>query len=1245
MSGPFGAGALQYFSGEKEFYPFKLDQSLRFNDGDSPSLSRTPLTAGNRRTFIWSGWVKRGDLGSGQGIFGTATGSATEFFIMQFTSSDTIFIQGASTPSSSLVENVRLGTTQVFRDVGAWYHIVLAVDNTQATASNRLKLYVNGNLITNFSSGNNTYPTTQNFETPINSTSFPLTVGAINTGSLTPLDGYLAEVNFIDAPIFTAATTSGSATVTGISSTATLKVGMAVSSSTTSVIPDGTTIQSIDSSTQITLSANATATNGSVSLTFSATVSLLGETKNDIWVPKEYTGPYGTNGFRLTFEDDTTVEGFNTVLYNGNGASQSVEGVGFSPDFVWIKARDSSTLGHLLFDTLRGANKAIFTNNTDDEFDYAANSADVMSSFNNNGFTVAATNSSSTNSSSQKYVGWCWKAGGTPSATNSAGEGATPTAGSVKIDGANLGSALEGTIPATKLSANTTYGFSIVTYTGTGSAGTIAHGLGAVPKWIIVKKTSGAQAWQVYHVGNTVDENGNTVSPEDEKLTLNTTAHTVTDSTTWNNTAPTSTVFSVGSGNGTNQLNQTYVAYVWCEKSGYSKFGSYTGNGSSSGPSVTTGFNVGYVLIKKADQSGTSWVVLDRTRDTDTQGRTPLFAGESAQEVDSPNLTYSSTGFQVTTGSSGTNTSGKNYIFMAFADTRDYAFWTDRSGNENDWQPTNLEHTDVVPDRPTNTFATLNPLDKGSGVTLSNGNLVTDLVADDAVRSTFHFEIDGNESFYAEMLCQTTPNNNSALGVVISNDDDLLDASGGTAGSYWYFANGKKRSTGSETSYGATWTTGDIIGIAVSGGAVTFYKNNASQGQAFTGLTGSYSIAIGEFNGNGPALRINYGQDSSFGGLKISQGNTDANDNGDFFYAPPTDHLALCTENLPNPAIDPNADETPDQYFNTVLYTGNSSTQSITGVGFQPDWLWVKNRQTAYSHALVDVVRGATKSLSSDLPAAERTSDITSLDSDGFSLQFVNATGSFSENQGSQSYVSWNWKAGGTAVSNTDGTVTSTVSANTEAGFSIVGYTGTGSADTVGHGLSAKPQMILVKNRGTGTREWLVYNEESGATKYMFITTNAATPDSSAWNNTEPTSSVFTVGSSASSNNLNEGHVAYCFHSVDGYSKFGAYKGNGSNNGAFVFTGFRPAWVMIKRTNTTGSWKIFDNKRPNSFNVIDARIEPDNNGVEDTNSSYSIDLVSNGFKLRGTSGEQNGAGSTFIYLAFAEQPFKYANAR
>ena len=323
----------------------------------------------------------------------------------------------------------------------------------------------------------------------------------------------------------------------------------------------------------------------------------------------------------------------------------------------------------------------------------------------------------------------------------------------------------------------------------------------------------------------------------------------------------------------------------------------------------------------------------------------------------------------------------------------------------------------------------------------------------------------------------------------------------------------------------------------------------------------------------------------------------------------------------------------PTDHFNTVLHTGNGGTQSITGVGFQPDWVWIKRRNGAESHALFDVIRAVTKQLASNSGDAEETvaTSLTSFDSDGFSL------GSYSRvNASSDTYASWNWKAGGSASSNSDGSITSTVSANTTAGFSIVSYTGTGSVATVGHGLGAVPKMIFFKDRETSV-DWGVYAEPIGNTKEMYLsTTDAAATNSGAFNNTTPTSSVFTIGTSSRYNPSSKGVIAYCFADVKGYLKIGSYKGNQNNDGTFIYTGFKPAFFIGKEI-ISSNWYVKDNKRLASFNPANGHLYPNRDNVEEDYADF--DFLSNGIKIRHNGTDVNESGVTYIYLAFAENPF------
>jgi hypothetical protein len=319
-------------------------------------------------------------------------------------------------------------------------------------------------------------------------------------------------------------------------------------------------------------------------------------------------------------------------------------------------------------------------------------------------------------------------------------------------------------------------------------------------------------------------------------------------------------------------------------------------------------------------------------------------------------------------------------------------------------------------------------------------------------------------------------------------------------------------------------------------------------------------------------------------------------------------------------------------YFNTVTYTGTGSSNARTGVGFKPDWVWIKGRSGATDHGIYDAVRAVQKQLESNTTTAEttETTGLTAFGSDGFTV------GALAQlNTSSATYVAWNWLGANTTVSNTAGTISSTVSANTTSGFSIVGWTGTTGVATVGHGLGTTPDIIIIKNRSV-VASWVVYHKSLGATKYLFLNlTSAQQTDSLAWNNTQPDSTKFTINSytNGSGNSL----IAYCFAEVKGYSKFGSYTGNGSTDGTFVYTGFKPAFVMTKRTDTTSAWWIYDDKR-NPYNDPALYLNANTSDAEIGLTSV-LDSCSNGFKMRNTYTDLNASGGTYIYMAFASNPF------
>ena len=327
----------------------------------------------------------------------------------------------------------------------------------------------------------------------------------------------------------------------------------------------------------------------------------------------------------------------------------------------------------------------------------------------------------------------------------------------------------------------------------------------------------------------------------------------------------------------------------------------------------------------------------------------------------------------------------------------------------------------------------------------------------------------------------------------------------------------------------------------------------------------------------------------------------------------------------------------PQDYFNTLLYSGNSTARSLTGVGFEPSWVWIKERTSTSDHMLFDQPRGVQKYISSNLANAEQTSAgmLTAFGSDGFSLGNGNDV-----NDNGQTYASWNWKANGAGSSNTDGTINSlSTSANTTSGFSIVKYFGTGSSATVGHGLGAVPKMIIVKCLNQ-PHWWFTYHVSIGNTKHITLNTTNAESGASAnyWNNTTPTSSVFSIGTDTGTNESGSTYIAYCFADIQGFSKAGSYTGNGNADGPMIYTGFKPAWILLKRFDSgTLDWNMYDSKRL-GYNGGDAPLFANLNNAE-SNDYGRIDFLSNGFKIRSSNDQVNNNGGSFLYMAFAETPF------
>ena len=540
----------------------------------------------------------------------------------------------------------------------------------------------------------------------------------------------------------------------------------------------------------------------------------------------------------------------------------------------------------------------------------------------------------------------------------------------------------------------------------------------------------------------------------------------------------------------------------------------------------------------------------------------------------------------------------------------------------------NPANTDSLVDSPTNygtdtgagnevrgNYCTWNPLQNGG--TLANGNLdFANLASNNkAVYGTIGVS---SGKWYFEVVMDNVGNKDCFIGIAKASGVNTSSYVGANADSWGYIStNGYKYNNASGASYGASYTNGDVIGVAldIDAGTLVFYKNGSSQGTAFSGLTaGTYFPAVSCYNSS---LVANFGQRP--------------------FAYPVSGFKALCTTNLPTPTILDGSD-----YMDVALYTGNSSTQTISGLNFSPDFVWLKKRSGVADHYLYDTIRGATYRLYSNTTDAESTSatGLTAFTSTGFELGSANDV-----NQSSNTYAAWTWDAGSSTVTNTQGTITSQVRANASAGFSVATFTASGTAgsDSCGHGLNVMPGMVIIKSRTT-VDDWYVWHSSFSNLQRNYLPLNSSAAVTLSGNDSWGAGMTSTVIGFRSQGTAAGDMVAYCFAPVAGYSSFGSYTGNGSVNGSFVYTGFRPKWILVKSTSIVGQWGLWDATR-NTFNVTDTRIIANLSNAELTNPAVAIDLLSNGFKLRNGDSDSNQSSATYIYAAFAEHPFATSRAR
>jgi hypothetical protein len=1040
---------------------YQISRSLRFNSADSAYLSRTPASAGNRKTWTWAGWVKGVATSENPHLFTCTTGATDATYFRLWFVSDSIRV-------SNYNNNLRQ-TSAVYRDPSAWYHVVLAVDTTQATAANRIKLYVNGSEVTAFSSSVNP---NQNDDLGINQAAAH-SIGATSAGTAT-LSGYLADIHFIDG-------------------------------------------QALDPSS------------------FTETDATTGQL-----IPKAYSGgSYGTNGFKLNFSDNSTTAALGTDT-SGNGNTWTVNNFSVSSGAAVSVAAATGALPVFnttdTYGTVKGTGTRTDTNSssivlalpmdgTNGGTSFGDQSAVIKGS--GSAKTINVNGNTNTSTSQSKFYG-------SSGYFDGSGDFLTST------------SADFGFSSGTAFTIECWFRAAGLPSSGDGSGGAIFGNRGFVESnaFTVYLGSSSTNTIGVHVGGGTT-----TYFSRSGGFALNTWYHLAMVRNTSNTVEFYVNGVSIGTGSVTSDLSNgaMYIA-AW---------------------NSTSAFN-GYIqdlrIYKGAAKYTGNFNPPSATAD-------PAVGAGNDSLVDTP------TSFGTDTGVGG-----------------------EVRGN----------------------YCTWNPLAALSFATLSNGNLDVALNGSASyaigVRGTIAIPTSGK--WYWEVTVTSV----GELGI------GVIDFQSGIRSYYYRYDDGGWQNiyiNDVQTAAVVGYTNNDVIGIGydADNSQIRWYKNGTQVGTNYS-LTNNGRfvphISHGSFSGSAAAI-ANFGQRA-------------------FAYTAPSGFKALCDTNLPAPLT-----AKPDQVFQTKLYTGNASTNTISGLGFSPDLVWIKSRSNANWHNIIDAVRGNNKiiySNSTDAEASEGTPSLTSFNSDGFTLSGNGSTGVGNVNGNGTTYVAWNWDAGTSTVTNTAGSITSQVRANASAGFSVVTYTATGSTLTVGHGLGVAPELIIIKGR-TSTNSWAVYTKVVGTSGFLLLNSTAAVQNYNVWNNTSPTSTVFTVGAPFDEGNASGvNHVAYCFAPVVGYSSFGSYVGNGSSSdGPFVYTGHKPRWLMIKCSSIGDAyqhWHIFDTAR-SGYNVTSAVLQANTSTGE--GSFAVIDLLSNGFKIKYTDSFFNQSGSTWIFASFAENPFQYARAR
>ena len=1208
---------------------YSIDRSLRFDSGSSSYLSRTPSSAGNRKTWTWSGWVKR-SASARQSIFVASTQSPNNQSYIDF-SADNISV--ANVDSGSLTS--LLTSSAVYRDYSAWYHIVLAVDTTAATSTDRIKLYVNGTQVTQFSSA--TYPA-QNYDTHVNNT-IVHSKGLNSPFVVYPFDGYLADVHFIDGTQL-AASDFGEFDNNNIwqPKQFTGSYGLVSVANATGALPIYNTSDAYGGTKASGLRSDSNASSLSLA-------SALGISGSLDLIDQNASGR--TSSTKTITNAGAVITSSSYRFYGGSarftGASNSYASIASSSDFAfgtgdftvefWVKSEATNTNPSFF--------RRFFTTGPDSaasvQLGHIINTTGVVTYYANGLYITGSTNIlnawhhvalSRQSGTVRLFVDGILE--GTATDTNNKTNN-TPSIGCYNNsnDGRMQGELQD--LRVYKGLAKYTSNFNPVVSSNNSfhldfSDNSTAAALGT--------DTSGnGNDWTVNNISNTVAGKTYALS-----------GHTATNGVAPNGGTP-YWVDIVPSNANLNYWSASNLNY-----------GFYEVHDSSLTESLywtSTSYSTGNVTQARFDLRDFPTVSSVRIYARHVNGNTTTYPAYVARLLDSNKNVINNTSVSITSSTAQWLTipvTGSPAFVEIYAPTPANARVYFHAIEVNGTVLTNLVATgansDSLLDSPTNgtqtdtgaggevsgNYATLNPLAKDDSVTLSNGNLEISSTSFGNTTATFFLTSgkwywEGQGSAYVAAICGKDGINFNA------------SISGSGSNSIGWWTNGTVYYDGGNTSGGASFSSSDILGVALDmdAGVVYFYKNNNLEYTITFGSGTVPDLSDGVFpcyNGGGSGTRTgtyNFGQRP-------------------FAYTAPSGYKALCTANLPTPTI---ADGSTAMDVLTWTGTGTGTDRTISGLGFSntPGLIWGKARSAGYHHTLWDIVRGygATNVLSSDRTGGEgwaasgRIKTATSS-----SITWEADSGSLWYDNGSTTYVAWAWDAGSSTVTNTDGSVTSSVRANPSAGFSIVTYTGNSTdTATVGHGLNATPSMIFVKRRNVAN-DWGVYHTSGGQKLLQLNTKNPWWNNASNYWYSLPTSSVFYPDNTNGDHyqNVSGGtYVAYCFTSVEGYSAFGSYTGNGSTDGTFVFTGIRPKWLMIKEASAgsnSGHWMIVDTER-DPFNIVNRRLHAELDDAEYTNVT-PLDILSNGFKLRQSSAIGNFSGVTYIYAAFAENPFAL-NAR